>query len=159
MKNERLSIQEALEQNKRCYFQPKGASMKPLLTQGESTVVIEKLTRPAAIGDVILFRLGDRNILHRVIGFENGSIVTRGDNNFFNEYVSESDVLGIMTGCFRTRGSEFMSCEGQQYRAYCSTLWTYRSYRKVRTMLSKAKHMVTGDKHKVLPTARTAELT
>ncbi|MDO5435282.1 MAG: hypothetical protein Q4G19_02825 [Clostridia bacterium] len=146
MKNERLSIEEALDKNKRCYFQPKGASMKPLLTQGESTVVIEKLTRAAAKGDVILFRSGDLNILHRVIGFRDAVIITRGDNNFFNEYVPETDVLGFMTGFFRTRDSEFVSCEDRWYRRYCRILWIYRGYRKMRIILSKVKHKVIGER-------------
>ena len=57
-----------------------GDSMRPLIRRGRDPVTIVPLTRPPERGDVVLFRLGERYIVHRVWQLDGDRIRTFGDN-------------------------------------------------------------------------------
>ncbi|MBQ0009888.1 MAG: DUF563 domain-containing protein [Ruminococcus sp.] len=88
-----------------------GKSMMPLLDETKNDSVLIRALRPAEgdaapeVGDVVLYRQGDRYILHRIIGVsgdgENKIYRLRGDNNFQSEEVYPEQILGIMTAFFR----------------------------------------------------------
>ena len=74
-----------------------GESMRPMLRGGRDMVIIVSPTEKIKKYDVILFKdEGSRYVLHRVVKLNDGGFITRGDNTFFEEYVSEEDVLGIL---------------------------------------------------------------
>lgn len=57
-----------------------GESMRPLIRRGKDPVTIVPLTRPLMKGDVVLFRLGERYVVHRVWRLQEGLVQTFGDN-------------------------------------------------------------------------------
>ena len=57
-----------------------GESMRSLIRRGKDPVTIVPLTRPPMKGDVVLFRLGDRYVVHRVWRLQEGLVQTFGDN-------------------------------------------------------------------------------
>lgn len=57
-----------------------GDSMRPLIRRGKDPVTIIPLTRGIRKGDVVLFRLGERYIVHRVWKLREGLVQTFGDN-------------------------------------------------------------------------------
>lgn len=57
-----------------------GESMRPLIRRGKDPVTIVPLTRPPMKGDVVLFRLGERYVVHRVWRLQEGLVQTFGDN-------------------------------------------------------------------------------
>ena len=60
----------------------KGKSMYPTLKEGEK-LLISPLDRKVRVGDVVIYRLKDNLIVHRVIFKWNFVVKTMGDNNRF----------------------------------------------------------------------------
>lgn len=80
-----------------------GYSMLPLLRQKRDIVVIRK-KEPGRCGkyDVVLYRRGDRYILHRVLRVLPDGYLIAGDNNTFVERdVTDDMILGVMTRVIR----------------------------------------------------------
>lgn len=74
-----------------------GDSMRPLIRRGKDPVTIIPLARPLEKGDVVLFRLGERYIVHRVWKLEDGRVRTFGDNCWNPDpWIPENQVLGLV---------------------------------------------------------------
>lgn len=72
-----------------------GDSMRPLIRRGRDPVTIVPLQRPLETGDVVLFSLGERYIVHRVWKLKPGWVRTLGDNCWNPEpWFPEEQVLG-----------------------------------------------------------------
>ena len=74
-----------------------GDSMRPLIRRGKDPVTIIPLARPLEKGDVVLFRLGERYIVHRLWRMQNGMVRTFGDNCWNPDpWIPENQVLGLV---------------------------------------------------------------
>lgn len=74
-----------------------GDSMRPLIRRGLDPVTIVPMNRPLQKGDVVLFRLGERYIVHRVWKIQDGSVRTFGDNCWNPDpWIPENQVLGLV---------------------------------------------------------------
>ena len=72
-----------------------GDSMRPLIRRGKDSVTIVPLRRGLMKGDVVLFRLGERYVVHRVWQLKEGLVRTFGDNCWNPEpWFPEEQVLG-----------------------------------------------------------------
>lgn len=72
-----------------------GDSMRPLIRRGKDPVTIVPLSRGIMKGDVVLFRLGERYVVHRVWQLKEGLVRTFGDNCWNPEpWFPEEQVLG-----------------------------------------------------------------
>ena len=72
-----------------------GDSMRPLIRRGKDAVTIIPLQREIMVGDVVLFSLGKRYIVHRVWQLNGGMVRTFGDNCLYPDpWISETKVLG-----------------------------------------------------------------
>ena len=90
-----------------------GTSMYPMLRQQRDTVVIVPVDGRAKKYDVVLFRRGDQNVLHRVIRVLPDGYLIRGDNCDAEESVSEEQILGVLAAFVRNgkhRKSTDLSC-------------------------------------------------
>ena len=73
-----------------------GDSMRPLIRRGKDPVTIIPLQRPLKKGDVVLFHLGDKYIVHRVWKLKPGWVRTFGDNCWNPEpWFPQEQVLGM----------------------------------------------------------------
>lgn len=73
-----------------------GDSMRPLIRRGMDPVTIIPLKRPLMRGDVVLFRLGEKYIVHRVWQLKNGFVRTLGDHCVNPEpWFPEQQALGL----------------------------------------------------------------
>ena len=74
-----------------------GDSMRPLIRRGKDPVTIIPLNRPLQEGDVVLFQLGERYIVHRVWKLAERRVRTFGDNCWNPDpWIPESQVLGLV---------------------------------------------------------------
>lgn len=106
------SAEEVLKNNETSYFLTSGTSMKPLLRTHKDIVVISRTSRPVSVGEVVLYRKtgADKLVLHRIIGVkQEGTYIIRGDNTYSNEYVPQSDILGVMTAVYRS--GKYIDCK------------------------------------------------
>ena len=74
-----------------------GDSMRPLIRRGRDPVTIIPVNRPLKRGDVVLFQLGSRYIVHRVWKLAAGRVRTFGDNCWNPDpWIPEKQVLGLV---------------------------------------------------------------
>ena len=57
-----------------------GHSMEPLLNEGDGLIVLPVNPQNVDEGDIVAFREDGKTIVHKVIGFEDGKIITHGVN-------------------------------------------------------------------------------
>lgn len=74
-----------------------GDSMRPLIRRGRDPVTIVPLRQELRPGDVVLFRLNGRYVVHRVWKIKDGFVRTFGDNCFYPEpWFPKEQVLGYV---------------------------------------------------------------
>lgn len=73
-----------------------GNSMSPFLNEYNSRVVISKANRAIRLYDVVLYKINDKYILHRVIGINDNEYVIRGDNRILEEHIQKDKIIGIL---------------------------------------------------------------
>lgn len=95
-----------------------GVSMWPMLRDRRDVIVIRPLRdgERLKIGDVPLYRDGDRYVLHRVVGVHDGWYAIRGDNCLPTERVPDDRILGVL--CEFHRGARRVRVESRGYRMY-----------------------------------------
>lgn len=114
------SAEKILKTQESAAFLTAGASMRPLIRNHKDIVVISQAVHPLKVGDVPLYKKSGAKslILHRIIGItDDGVYITRGDNTYHKEYISQSDVVGVMTSLYR--GGKYIDCNTSKgYKVY-----------------------------------------
>ncbi len=131
-----ISYEEYLDQNGSMTYTNVGVSMLPLLRQGKDLFTVRKKgSERCKVGDVVLYRRGDRYVLHRVVEVREKDYVILGDNCVCREYgVTDEEIIGVMTGY--VRGGKEHSVSDLGYRLY-SALWLHTE--KPRVFLKRAR--------------------
>ncbi|KXA97992.1 hypothetical protein AKJ40_04985 [candidate division MSBL1 archaeon SCGC-AAA259M10] len=62
------------------FLQGYGHSMEPVIKSGDGIIVVPVKKEEISIGDTIAFKSGGVIIAHKVVGFEDGKIITHGVN-------------------------------------------------------------------------------
>lgn len=137
---ESVAYEDLLKREGQVITHTVGCSMRPLLNDRESIVIVEAADRvPPRRGDVVLYKTGGTYILHRVLHVLPGEYLTRGDNTWVTEHVPKDAVLATMTGFYRKPESRLVSREDPVYRLYVLGL---PEIRQVRRVGSKIKRMI-----------------
>ena len=145
-------MEKALQTQDTAAFLTSGASMRPLLRTHKDIVVIKKAQQPLNVGDVPLYKKTgvDKLILHRIIGIKNdGTYIIRGDNTYHKEFVSQDDVIGVMTAIYR--GGKYVDCSvSTGYKIYVKLNRIFYPVRylwktKIRATLGKIKRRLKGE--------------
>ena len=120
--NNSISYEEYLAQNGSMTYTNVGRSMLPLLRQGKDLFILEKKgPERCRVGDVVLYRRGEKYVLHRIVEVREKDYVILGDNCVAREYgITDGDVIAVMTGF--VRGGKEHSVTEPGYRLY-SALW------------------------------------
>ena len=131
-----------------------GTSMRPLFKTHRDMIVVEKVTERLKKYDVALYRIGDKYILHRVVGIDEKKeiYIIRGDNTYKNEYIPFSKVIAKLTQ-FKRKGKHH-SVTDPLYRVY-SVLWTF--IYPVRWSLFKARCLAGKVYRMVFPRKKNTE--
>ena len=97
------SFEELLDTKGYIVYTNVGTSMMPLLRQRRDIIEIRKVPGERCKKyDVVLYKRGDRYILHRVLKVRPDDYVIAGDHNVFLEYgITDRDILGVMTRVIR----------------------------------------------------------
>ncbi len=128
MTENKLSIEEILD-NRGVYIGPTvGVSMLPMLKSRRDTIVVKAKTERLQPLDVALYRRGSAYILHRVLEVTEDGYIIRGDNCYEDEIVPEWDVIGVLTEFFRK--NKHYTCTDERYLRYVNKrLKRYKSRR------------------------------
>ena len=93
-----------LQEGREAVIIPTGNSMLPFIRGGVDRVVLCR--KPAvAVGDIVLVKIGERYILHRVIAREGDALTLMGDGNIRGtEACRTGDVIGTVAEIIRPSG-------------------------------------------------------
>lgn len=116
-----------------------GCSMLPLLRERRDVIEIHKKTQNRCKKyDVVLYRIGDKYILHRILKvLPKGYIIAGDHNTFIEKNVTDEKILGVMTRVIRN-GKE-ITPDNIWYKIYVH-LWC--DFYPVRVFLIKAKAFI-----------------
>ena len=119
--SERSSFEEQLRVHGRIIYTNVGNSMMPLIKEGRDVLIIERHSGRLSKYDIPLYLRPDgQYVLHRIIRVYEDSYVTAGDNRSCRETVSDTQIVGVLTGIIR-RGKT-LSLDRLPYRIY-THLW------------------------------------
>ena len=112
-----VTFEELLKKDGYLIYTNVGTSMLPLLRQRRDIIEIRPLSGRAQKYDAVLYKVGDKYILHRVLKLLPHSYVICGDHNFRREYgITDNMILGVMTRVIRNGKSIY------------PTDWNYKLY-------------------------------
>ena len=137
MSNELVNFEELLKRDGSFLYTFKGVSMKPLLNQGKDVVIISSIDRPIKKLDIVLYKVGERYVLHRVLKIKKDHDVIRGDNTYSEEFIPKDKGFGILTSYYKNDKLKKVNTKGAILLYY---LWltTY----PLRWLLVKTKRLL-----------------
>lgn len=130
-----------------------GDSMRPLVRRGRDRVTIVPLHRPLKIGDIVLFKGGEkRYVVHRVYKIREGMVQTLGDNCWNpDSWMPLQDVWGLVVK---------MERGGRIFRLDCPSarLWGrfWMLLHPARILLRRLRHLAGRCYRKVFPKGERA---
>ena len=97
-------VAAVLREGREAVILPNGDSMLPFIRGGKDRVVLSRREN-AAPGDIVLARIGERYVLHRVIARRGERLTLMGDGNLRGtETCAAADVLGTAVEIIRPGG-------------------------------------------------------
>ena len=128
------NIEQMLAENGFCVTGITGTSMLPMLRQGEDRVLLVRPTFPLQLSTVALYKLGQDYVLHRVIAYRDGTYLIRGDNCAADELVPEQEILGVLSGFWRS--GTFHDCTGEENAAFAKKAKKTLPLRRIKAVLA-----------------------
>lgn len=149
---QKITFEEELERHGNLVFTNVGVSMMPLLRQGRDLMVIEKKgPQRCKKYDAVLYKVGNRYILHRIIRVREHDYVIVGDNCIYREFgITDDQILGVLTQVLRN-GKRIDVQTDRKYRLYVH-LWC--DFYHVRAAILWGKQMVLRIGSRILRTLR-----
>lgn len=95
----------------------KGNSMRPLLRDGRDIVVLKPSDgQQIQPGDIVLFRIKERRILHRIVRIDADRVTLAGDGNYrATEICTRSDIRAVAVRIIRPSG-RVVECNTHTWR-------------------------------------------
>ena len=110
-------VDELLKEGREVIITPKGNSMLPFIKNGRDEVTLVRLDRPAEVGDILLVKIGDRFVMHRVFAVDGDAITLMGDGNVYGkEHCKSADVIGLVTEIHKEGGKVVIPGKGKLWR-------------------------------------------
>ena len=110
-------VAAVLREGREAVIMPTGNSMLPFIHGGCDRVVL--CARPeVAVGDIVLVRIGEQYLLHRIIAVSGDALTLMGDGNLVGtEHCTVADVLGTVTEIIRPSGRHIRPGKARLWRA------------------------------------------
>ena len=123
------TFEEILDKFGMLTYRTRGVSMEPMLHQMRDIVSIRrKGEQRCSQYDVVLYKRGERYILHRIIEVRPHDYVILGDNCFTKEYgITDTDILGVLDSFVR-KGRTY-SVDDRRYQKYVRMLIRFQPIR------------------------------
>ena len=131
------TFEELLEQDGYLVYTNVGTSMLPLLRQRRDIIEIRR-KGPGRCRkyDAVLYKRGEKYILHRIVKVRPNDYVIVGDNCIWREYgITDGMILGVMTRVIR--GGKSISVEDWRYKLYVR-LWCGCYHVRAAVMLARS---------------------
>ena len=141
------SFEELLEKDGYLLYTTVGESMSPLLRQRRDIIEVRAKDQNTRCNryDVVLYKHGNKYILHRVLKVRSKDYVICGDHNIWREYgITDDQILGVMSRVIRDGKSIYPS--NWNYRFYVH-LWCDFYY--VRAAILYTKMLARGVRNRL----------
>ena len=107
-----------LSEGKDVAMTPKGSSMLPFIKGDRDSVVLTTPSRPLEVGDIVLAKVDQRYIMHRVFAVDGDSLTLMGDGNVYGtESCKTTDVIGLVKEIHKESGKVVIPGKGKVWRA------------------------------------------
>ena len=116
MNTDKQSVEDVLKDKSFVIISTAGYSMAPMLRDRKDTVEIHTPTKSPRKYDVVLFKKGNRLVLHRIIKVMQNGYVIRGDNAIEKDKVNTEDIIGELYAF--TRNGKRHTVSDMSYRIY-----------------------------------------
>lgn len=136
-------MREILEENGRVSFVSGGRSMLPTIRDGVDTVTLIKPDGRLKKGDIVFYqRDNGQYILHRIIGISGDTYITRGDNQWFDDFnIRQEQIIGVLTGI--ERNGKLLKSDSLMNKVYVFFLpfirWLFRIGKAVKRRIRLIK--------------------
>jgi hypothetical protein len=120
--NSEITFEEELARHGYLVYTNVGCSMMPLLREKRDlSEIVRKQPGRCRKYDAVLYRQGDRYILHRILQVRRQDYVIAGDHNYVKEYgITDDQILGVLTAV--VRDGRRIGADDWRYRLYVH-LW------------------------------------
>ncbi len=124
---------------------PKGNSMWPFIRGERDVISVVPVKEPLKKYQVILYEVPGRgHVLHRILAVREHGYVVRGDNCFYKEYVSEDQILGVLSKVLKDGKKERKAVP---YGTFLVRFWRWLYplrwlWQKMRNAASKGKRKI-----------------
>lgn len=119
--NEKLTFEQELARHGSFLYTGSGRSMLPLIRPARDIIEIGRPEGRCRKFDVVLFRSGDRCVLHRIIRVGAEDYTLAGDfNHNVERHVTDAQIIGVMRAI--TRDGKRITPDQFGYRCYVR-LW------------------------------------
>ena len=97
-------------------FSPRGVSMRPFIEGGRDKVILKTCKEPH-VGMIVLAKVGQSFVLHRIYKIEGEEIILRGDGNLKgSEICTADDIIGRVVQ---------IKVKGKRKRVTNGTVWRH----------------------------------
>jgi signal peptidase I len=111
-------VKDILSDGGECRFQANGHSMSPFIKDGDVVTVSPIVRSSPGIGDVVAFihKETGRLLIHRVVGKNEESYLTRGDNALEEDgFTCRANILGHVTKVARSGKKVFLGLGPERF--------------------------------------------
>lgn len=116
MNGDTITAEAALKEKEYIVISTAGQSMMPMLRDRKDTVEIRALSANPKKYDVVLFKKGERLVLHRIIKVVPEGYIIRGDNCIEKDTVKPDDIIGVLFSY--TRNGKRRTVNDAAYKIY-----------------------------------------
>lgn len=139
-------IREKFRQGKQASLLVTGTSMVPFLRHKKDWVFLAPVTETPKKGQILLFRTGDRLLLHRLRKKKDGYYIMNGDGQQKLEIIQPEHVVAVVTTVVR-RSGRTLSCKGRLFRLLSCLWWPTRPLRPgILSLAERLKRLYRGEK-------------
>lgn len=120
------SIENEIKTKGYVFYEVHGSSMLPLIRQDKDLTIIKKIASKLHKYDVVLYKRGQKLILHRIVKIKSGKYIIAGDNCANKEYdITNENIIGILSSIERNaktkKNPKSLSVESTKQKLYART--------------------------------------
>lgn len=121
-------LKKAFSQGRQGSLQVTGTSMVPFLRHKKDWVLLRPPAGEPQVGQILLFRVGDRLVLHRLRRKKQKHYIMNGDGQATWEEIAPEQVEAVVTAVIRQSG-RILPCDGMAFRLLSALWWPTRPVR------------------------------
>ena len=104
---------QLIKEGKQVCFTPSGVSMRPFIEGNRDSVTLAAAEHPE-VGDILLAKIGNRYVLHRLIAIQGNELTLMGDGNLTGEeHCTKADIIGKVIAITRPNGNNKRLTKGR----------------------------------------------